>query len=305
MPSIKKFSKKSFKKRQNITKNKKTSGGGRNNNPNTSRRELAIKKAINIDKLNENEQNDLLQEVMRKIKGGHNPFDNEGFITIDEINYDTYQRTEIKYTNLDAFKEYTNVRGQTMDLMLLPCTEGYVSSFISLIDLYYPNHTIPSEILYKLYFYSLFWRYGDMNNDVCIYLLTFYKDKLDVKITDELLSSFTYLDKPTKNIIGDILKDNKDLNLSDLVDYYSHFGFKSYEIKESIKLSRNQSNNNITRALTKATTMIELKKIYKELVLKYHPDKYKPGPGEEKDAGHKKFIKLLDIFEKQMSKFKQ
>jgi hypothetical protein len=289
MPSIKKFSKKSLKKRQNITKNKKQSGGAA---------------MIPIPIQTPDEMEKLYEKIINDITFGYDPFVETGLITLQESKYNEkheHIKSEIKYKNVDDFKTWTNKNDKTFSLMQTACLKGYSDSLISLIDLYYPNNTIPEQILYKLYIFSMFWEYGRTNNPVRIYLATFYNAKLNIQITAEMRDSFTYLDKSTKDTIfkeGANLLEIFNFSLLDN-NYKSYHNKPTYnKPKKNNKSNKNNLSSEIETLIT-AGTIQELKKAYKKLALKYHPDKNR-GKVEESLL---KFTTLTNRYTELISKF--
>lgn len=250
--------------------------------------------AMEIDETN---FQSVYNNALKDIHFGYNPFANDGVVTFKYTQFFANQshKVEYKYYKADTFIKMCKEKDLSLRLLRESCKEGYINSLVSMINAFYPGNTLPDKILYNIYIYAMYWEYGSDNNPVRIYLDSYYKERLDVPITEEMRLMFNVAqrDKDSFFIVG--------RNLSQ-VQPQSAFGRSrsSYGQSATAPNSNNRNNKNTSfedekqtlRAAAKSGEK-ELNRKYKMLALKYHPDKQSD---EDKPKFVEKFREITELF---------
>jgi len=260
-------------------------------------------------------------QIVEAIHFGYDPFNKDGILSFSSNKYNangTFEKVTTNYNSKKFIKWCKDNDDKVFIMMRMACAEGYINSLISLIDLFYPNNTIPNNILYKLYFVSIFWRYGRSNNPVRRYLFTMYFERLNIPMNPDirLLLEETFPGQKINEKFGRAFVDflnhydeekeayvlDKEPNIfAHIFDYNKPLLDKTSRFARSrVNKPTNNTELDIDLAeLQSAKTLITLKKIYKSFALKYHPDKKRNNADAPKKFNiiTQKYKELLGFYE--------
>jgi hypothetical protein len=202
--------------------------------------------------------------VSRNISFGYEPFSNH----IKPFNVD-----------IEQFRAWTLQNGMYLNLLAFASKSGHVDSLMSLIDLYFPNDTIPDDVLYKIYILSIYWQHGKSNNPVRRYLATVFFDRLDITITPEIHNILTTIQIP-RNLTG--------MNLVRLFNYRvgSDLVTHTKQVRPQKKQSGEHAEDIYNLEKAESSGYKFFKSTYGILARKYHPDKNPHGEEMFKHLTH-------------------